>query len=212
MKVRDPVSGFSHLGGLVLALLGAGFLVARCAPGRGVLVTSATYGLCLVALYFASSAYHLVAAGETVTRRLRLLDHSAIFLMVAGTCTPVFYGGLVGTARVVALSLVWAVAAVGIALKLTWRRAPRWLYTTFYVAMGWGVLLQWPQVSSRLPYGVLALLLAGGITYTVGAVVYAIKRPDPLPRIFGFHEIWHMFVLGGSALHFAAVLSLTGAR
>jgi hemolysin III len=212
VKVRDPISGFSHLGGLVLSLAGAGYLLARSTRDVGTFVTSATYGVCLVALYLASSAYHLVLAGETVTRRLRLLDHIAIFLMVAGSCTPILYGGLAGAARAAMIAGVWSVAAAGIVLQVVWRGAPRWLYTAFYVAMGWGVALQWPRMMATLPGAALVLVVAGGVTYTLGAIVYAVKRPDPLPLVFGFHEIWHVFVLGGSALHYAAIVSLAGAR
>ena len=87
-------------------------------------------------------------------------------------------------------------------------RAPRWLYTALYVAMGWVIVLRWSEVRQAVPAAPLALIVAGGVTYTLGALVYALRRPDPFPRVFGFHEIWHLFVLGGSALHFAAVAAL----
>ena len=211
--VKDPVSGFSHLAGLALALVAVPSLLlfAHAKHDTGRLVTSSAYGLSLIALYAASSAYHLVVAEARVSRRLRLLDHIAIFLLIAGTCTPFFYRAFDGTTRVAMLSLVWALAAAGIGLELTWRRAPRLLYTAIYVAMGWLVVVRWTMVVHALPAHVLALLVAGGITYTLGAIVYASKRPDPFPRVFGFHEIWHIFVLAGSGLHFAAVVTLANA-
>jgi len=206
MRVKDPVSGLSHLAGCVVALGGVAWLLVRGPHDVGTVLTSATYGICLVVLYAASAIYHLVIANEKVTRRLRLFDHVAIFLMVAGTCTPVFFRAFTGTTRVVMMLVVWSVALAGIAFKLLWREAPRWLYTTLYVAMGWGIVLQWSKL--LLPSGALALVLAGGVTYTVGALVYAIKRPNPFPNVFGFHEIWHLFVLGGSVLHFVAIAQL----
>ncbi len=207
-RVKDPVSGFSHLAGLALALVAVPCLlvVARAETGR--LVTSLAYGLSLIALYAASATYHLVIASERVTRRLRLVDHIAIFLLIAGTCTPVFHRAFEGTTRVVMLSVIWALAAAGIALEIMWRRTPRLVYTSIYVAMAWLVVVRWTIVVHQLPPLAVVLMLAGGVTYTLGAVVYASKRPNPFPLVFGFHEIWHMFVLVGSGLHFAAVVVL----
>jgi hemolysin III len=206
LRVKDPVSGLTHLGGCLVGLVGAAWLLAHGARDLGTVLTSAIYGLCLVLLYAASALYHLVIGDEKLTRRLRLFDHIAIFLMVAGTCTPVLFRATHGITRTVMLASIWSVALLGIAFKLLWRGAPRWLYTVLYVAMGWGVVFQWSKL--LLPSGALSLVLAGGITYTLGAVVYAIKRPDPFPDVFGFHEIWHLFVLGGSALHFVAIARL----
>lgn len=212
-SVKDPVSGFSHLVGLGLALVAVPCLL-RCASARcdpETLVTSSAYGVSLIALYAASSAYHLVVADARVSQRLRLLDHIAIFLLIAGTCTPFFHRAFEGKTRVVMMSVVWGLAVAGIFLKVAWRRAPRLLYTSIYVGMGWLVVVRWTTVVHRLPAAALALVVAGGLTYTVGAIVYATKRPDPFPQVFGFHEIWHMFVLAGSGLHFAGVVALARA-
>jgi hemolysin III len=203
--IKDPFSGLSHLVGGLVAIFGMGWLVARSGPTTGAMVTAWVYGACLVALYLASSAYHLVVASERATRVLRLIDHAAIFAMVAGTCTPVFYRALSGRTLAIVLGAMWGAAAVGIVFKLAWRGAPRALYTAIYVAMGWSSVLFAPALVSNLPRAALALVVAGGVTYTCGALVYAVKRPNPFPRVFGFHEIWHLFVLGGSALHYAAV-------
>lgn len=203
--VKDTFSGLSHLSGALVALIGVGLLVTHTRPAAGAIVCTCVYGACLVALYLASAAYHLVIASERATRVLRLIDHAAIFSMVAGTCTPIFYRAFSGRALVLVLGAMWAVAIVGIVLKLAWRRAPRFVYTAAYVAMGWSSILCAPALVSELPRAALGLVVAGGVTYTLGALVYALKRPDPFPRVFGFHEIWHVFVLGGSALHFAAI-------
>jgi hemolysin III len=207
MRVRDPVSGFSHLAGLALAAIGAGFVLARSHDAAS-LVTNGTYVVCLLTLYAASSAYHLVSGSDALVQRLRKLDHGAIFLMIAGSCTPLFVHAFDGAVRVAMLSAVWGLAAIGILVRVAFMHAPRALYTAMYVAMGWLVVVQAPRAVAALPAGVVALVVAGGVTYTVGALVYATKRPNPFPPHFGFHEVWHLFVLGGSALHYAAVLAL----
>lgn len=210
LGVKDPVSGLSHFAGLVVAIVAVSFLLGYVyARGdRARLVMTGAYGASLVALYGASSVYHLVLASPRVTRWLRLLDHSAIYLLIAGTSTPIFHRAFHGTMHTAMLGLVWGLAALGIVLKLAWRGAPRLLYTAIYVAMGWLVIVRWSDVVRELPAVVLGLVVAGGVTYTLGAVVYATKHPDPRPNVFGFHEIWHLFVLGGSTLHFAAVAVL----
>ncbi len=207
-RVKDPVSGFSHLGGCLLALVGFVALLVRARGHAGALASVCVYGVCLVALYAASSAYHLVIAGERMTRTLRLFDHIAIFLMIAGTCTPLYFHAFSGAARVIMLGGIWGAAALGIAFKIAWRGAPRALYTAVYVAMSWGMVLRGSALMAALPTAVWALVVAGGLTYTAGAIVYVARRPDPLPKIFGFHEIWHLFVLGGSALHYSAIAIL----
>jgi hemolysin III len=207
---RDPVSGYLHLAGLALSAVGACALMARAWGARSLLATCATYAIGLVALYGASSAYHLVSADDRIARRLRKLDHGAIFLMIAGTCTPIFFCAFDGTVRWAMLVAVWIVAALGIVLRLTWMGAPRVVYTAIYVAMGWMVLVQGRRALATLPPAVVALTLAGGVVYTAGAVVYGAKRPDPLPGRFGFHEIWHLFVLAGSSLHYGAIFVLAG--
>jgi len=205
MKARDPVSGYSHLAGFGLACAGVVVLLVRADHGGPSLATALVYAVCLLGLYAASAAYHLIPGSEAVMRRLRKLDHAAIFLMIAGTCTPIFWVAFEGGTRTAMLCGIWGLAAAGIAFRLLWLSAPRLLYTVMYVAMGWMVVVAGPHGLHALPRVVVALVVAGGLTYTAGAVVYAIKRPNPFPTVFGFHEIWHLFVLGGSALHYAAI-------
>jgi hemolysin III len=202
-RARDPVSGYTHLAGLILAAIGASVLLLRAWRS-----TFGVYAACVVILYGASSAYHLVPAREAVLARLRKLDHGAIFLMIAGTCTPIFARAFDGPVRAAMLGTIWAAALVGIVLRVVWMGAPRALYTVIYVAMGWLVVVQGPRALAALPVSVVALVVSGGVTYTLGAIVYALKRPNPFPRVFGFHEIWHLFVLAGSALHYGAVFAL----
>lgn len=206
-RARDPFSGYSHLVGLGLAIAGAGVLgvVARGAQLAAALVYAAT----LIALYAASSAYHLVNLGHDVTARLRRYDHAAIFLLIAGTSTPLFATALEGRARVLMLTAVWAMAIAGILFRALWVGAPRWLYTASYVATGWVVVLKWRAVVAGLPSSAFACLVAGGVVYSLGALVYALKWPDPRPGRFGFHDVWHVFVLAASVLHFAAIAIVT---
>lgn len=208
LRFKDPVSGFSHLFGLVLAGAGFAWLGASHGEDRGLDVVISIYCATLVTLYAASSAYHLLVVRERTTQMLRVFDHLAIFLLVAGTCTPVFWRAFEGATRTAMLAAVWGVAVGGIAVRIAWRSAPRVVQTALYVTMGWMVVVRWPDVHRALSPTVLVLVVAGGVTYTLGAVVYALRKPDPFPRVFGFHEIWHLFVLGGSALHFAAIASL----
>jgi hemolysin III len=209
MRARGPVSGYLHLAGLVLAAIGGLVLLSR-AGGAAALVTVGVYTACVIALFAASSAYHLAPADEATIARLRKLDHGAIFLMIAGTCTPVFFRAFDGAVRVAMLATIWGIAAAGIVLRLVWMGAPRAVYTIVYVAMGWLVVVQGTRAWAALSAPVVTLIVAGGLTYTAGAVVYALKRPDPLPDVFGFHEIWHVFVLVGSALHYGAIFALRG--
>ena len=204
---RDPVSGYSHLVGCALALVGGLWITLLAWRGAHPLAV-ATYAACSTALYAASSAYHLVDVGEAVTARLRRLDHAAIFLMIAGTATPLLAHALSGPGRTRMLVVVWGVAIVGALFRTLWLGAPRWLYTTAYVAAGWVVLFQWKAVVAGTPALVLAFVVAGGVVYTAGAAVYVSKWPDPRPGRFGFHEIWHLFVLAASTLHFVAVAAL----
>ncbi len=202
------MSGYSHLTGFGLACVGAVALIMRTEQRRASLAIALTYAVCLMGLYAASSAYHLLPSGETLRRRLRKLDHGAIFLMIAGTCTPVFWYAFDGSTRTAMLCAIWILALVGIVFRAVWLSAPRWLYTVMYVAMGWMFVVVGPGAFRALPVTVVALVAAGGVAYTTGAVVYGLKRPNPFPSVFGFHEIWHLFVLCGSALHYAAIAVL----
>ena len=199
---REPFSGYSHLVGFGLAAAGAIWLVLASSHHRA---AALIYSACLLSLYAASSAYHLVNLGEAVTLRLRRLDHAAIFLMIAGTATPILAQALSGTARTLMLALLWGTAALGVVFRFVWMRAPRWAYTAAYVGMGWLAAARIGDIAREVPHAALALIIAGGLAYTLGAVVYAIKWPNPLPKRFGFHEVWHLFVLVASVLHFAAV-------
>jgi hemolysin III len=185
--------------------------VATVHRSTATLATVIVYGVSLMALYAASSVYHLVRGGEALDRLLRRFDHCAIFLLIAGSYTPMLYAALEGAQRTVYLGIVWAIALGGIVMRIAWLGAPRWLYTAMYLGMGWIGVLEAGTFRRALPSDVIALVVAGGLTYTAGAIIYALKRPNLIPGRFGFHELWHLFVLGASVCHFAAVCVLTRA-
>jgi hemolysin III len=205
---REPVNGFTHLAAVLLACVGLIVLVATAAGAGRVdqLVAFGIFGSSLIALYLASSLYHLLPLSPAGVARLRKLDHVAIFVLIAGTYTPFCLLALEGGWRWGLLALVWSLALCGISLKLFWMGAPRWLSVLLYLGMGWIAVVAVPALLRTVPAGGMAWVLAGGLTYSVGALVYGLKRPDPVPGVFGFHELWHLFVVAGSACHFWAVL------
>jgi len=207
-KFREPVSGFTHLGG---AIASAGGLVALLFVGwQGVekFISVAVYGLSLISLFAASATYHLAKVKPTTQQILRKLDHSAIFLLIAGTYTPFCVNAFSGFFRWGLLGIVWSIALIGILVKVFWMGAPRWLNALIYVLMGWLGVSAVGQMTSTLPPFALAWLLVGGIIYTLGAVVYATKIFNFVPGKFGFHEVWHIFVLLGALAHFVAVMGM----
>jgi hemolysin III len=163
------------------------------------------YGGSLVLTFFASAAYHLIQARPEWIKVLRKVDHSAIYLLIAGTYTPFCYNQFAGFWRWGFLSLVWALALAGIVAKVLIIETPRWLTTGVYLAMGWMSVLMSGEMLRALPGGALVWLFVGGVFFTVGAVVYATKKLDLWPGRFGFHEVWHIFVVLGCLSHYIAV-------
>ncbi len=156
------------------------------------------YGLSMIELYTVSAIYHIGKWPERIRRRLRSLDHANIFVLIAGTYTPLCFNLLHGWVRPTILILIWSLALLGVALATLTLHTPRWLTAGLYVAMGWVVIFAFPAFLAVVPWAALVWLLLGGILYTVGALIYARRRPDPLPRFFGFHELFHLFVIAGS--------------
>jgi hemolysin III len=207
-RLREPVNGLSHLAGGLLAFVGLVVLLASAAStGRlDQIVAFGIFGTSLVALYLASSLYHLLPLSPAGVARLRKLDHVAIFVLIAGTYTPFCLLALDGGWRWGLLALVWGLALCGVSLKLFWMGAPRWLSVACYLGMGWVAVVAVPALLRTVPAGGMGWVLAGGLTYSAGALVYGLKRPNPVPGVFGFHELWHLFVIAGSTCHFWAVL------
>ena len=206
--LREPVSGLTHAAGGVLAVVGLGVLLATAAStGRlDQLLAFGIFGLSLVALYAASALYHLLPLSPAGVARLRRLDHMTIFVLIAGTYTPFCLLALDGGWRWGLLALIWSLALCGVMLKVRWMDAPRWLSVALYLGMGWIAVIAASELLRAVPSGGIAWVLSGGLVYSAGALAYGLKRPNPVPGVFGFHEVWHIFVLAGSACHFWAVL------
>lgn len=211
-RLREPVNALTHLGGAALSVVGL-VLLLRLSILNGTaydVVSFAVFGICLILLYLASGLYHALRVSAEGLLRLRRMDHMSIYLLIAGTYTPFCLGPLRGPWGWSMFGAIWGLALVGIAVKAFWMSAPRWLSVVFYVLMGWLVMIAFYPLLQVTPLTSVVLLVVGGVTYTVGAVIYALKWPNLLPGRFGFHEIWHLFVMGGSISHFLAVYYLVG--
>ena len=205
-RFREPVSGFTHLGGAVLAIPALIWLTYATHDEPAKMISMIVYGLSLIALYSASALMHLSFGSPRKLDRLRALDHAAINLLIAGTYTPFVYNVLTGSWRWGLLAAIWSLAVFGMAYKLLFAdRYHGHLSTISYVAMGWLAVIVLPQAITLLPWGALVLIVGGGVVYSLGAVVFALRKPNLHP-LFGAHELWHLFVLGGSLLHFIAVV------
>lgn len=209
-RLKDPASALTHFAGALLSAVGLGILVHRAVVAGTVwhLVSFPVFGTGLLLLYTASTLYHSLRLAPGPTAVLRRVDHIMIFVLIASTYTPFCLVPLRGPWGWSLFGTVWGLAAAGAVLKLLWLGAPRWLSVGFYLAMGWLVIVAvYPMVKTVPPTG-LVYLSTGGLFYTVGAIGYATKWPRLWPGRFGFHDLWHLFVMAGSLAHFAAVLSL----
>jgi len=202
---RPALRGCIHLVALVLALGAGPWLVTR-APHTSGRVALVVYALAMVALFGVSAAFHRVRWQPAARRRMRRADHATIFLAIAGTYTAVAVLALGGWARLLVLLLVWVGGAAGVALRQLWLDAPKWAIALPYVVVGWCALAVVPQLVHGMGGAGFALLLGGGASYTAGAVVYALRRPDPWPAVFGYHEIFHACTVLGAAAHFTAIV------
>jgi hemolysin III len=204
-KFREPVNGLTHLGAAAAALFGLFLLLYL---GRGSLTKQASlllYGCSLILMFSASAAYHLINSGPRSTRFLRQLDHASIYLLIAGTYTPICLYYFSGFWRWGLLAIIWLMALVGIGVKVFTINAPRWLSVGIYLLMGWLSIMGINVILQTLPAWALIWLVLGGLFFTVGAVIYMTKKPDLVPGIFGFHELWHVFVILGCLSHFILI-------
>jgi hemolysin III len=196
--------GVTHFWAVWFAAAGALVLVlfAASATAR---VAATIYGLGLIALFAGSATYHRWRWDPRWRPLLRRVDHSTIFVFIAASFTPVGILVLDGALATIVLVVVWAGALLGVFFSLVWIDAPRWLQAALYVGLGWVGVAATPQMLDRLGTAPVVLFGVGGVLYTVGAVVYALRRPDPWPLTFGFHEIFHAFVIGAAVCHFVAM-------
>ncbi len=204
---REPVNGITHALGAILSFVGLILLVYKALQLGSVshIVAFSMFGLSMVLLYTASSLYHSLPAKEKTLELLRKLDHIMIYVLIAGTYTPICLIVLEDSWRWGFFMTVWSLALIGILKKVVWMECPRWLSTSFYLGMGSLALFLFPILIEKLPLAFVVWIGIGGLSYVVGAVIYGIQKPDPIPDWFGHHEIWHLFVLVGTFSHFWAI-------
>ncbi len=202
ITIREPGSAITHYIGMMLSLFAAGKAEMSRTPSA--IMAMGIFILAMILLYAASTVYHALNVREGVLKVFRKLDHMMIFVLIAGTYTPVCMLVLDGATGMILLTVIWGIALVGILLKALWINCPKWFSSIIYIAMGWVCLLVFPLLLQRLSAGAFAWLLAGGILYTVGGVVYALKLKgfNGVHKYFGSHEIFHLFVMAGSFCHF----------
>lgn len=206
-NAREPFSSYSHFIGAVLSGAGLFILLIRLLFDQSVTgplaAAAVLFCLSLIALYAASSVYHYSGRGEIVLRRLKKLDHSMIYVLIAGSYTPIVLRFMPAPRSYAFLGVIWLIALTGIAIKLLWIDAPRLIGTALYLALGWAIAFDFGVVLS-MPTPAIALLAAGGLAYTLGGIIYITKKPD-LGHIIGFHELFHLFVIAGSLCHYVMV-------
>ena len=203
-RFREPVSGFTHLGGALFAIIGLVWLIGLTRDDTAKMITMVIYGVTTIIVYLASASLHLFNGSKKNIFRLRKVDHAAIYLVIAGTYTPFFYLLLNGGWRWGMLGFIWVMATAGMVYKLFFMKDGSHLSTVVYVLLGWSCILVAPMWLPQLPSQAVSMILLSGIIYTVGAVIFALDRPN-FHRHFGAHEIWHLFVLAGSSLTFATI-------
>ena len=203
-EVRPTWRGWIHAGTLPIAVV-LGIVLVSLADGVLAKLMCGVFFLTTILLFGGSALYHRFNWSPEVKAVLRRIDHANIFLLIAGTYTPVAVLGLPEPQRIMLISIVWGVALIGIAFRVFWLSAPRWLYVVLYLGLGWAALMYVVDFFRWIPVS-MTLVFAGGLFYTVGAIIYAMKRPNPWPKHFGFHEIFHACTLAAFLCHWTAVL------
>jgi hemolysin III len=207
VQPKPLLRGWFHAGAALASIIFTIVLLFLTADDPPRLVSMLVFGLTMVELYTVSAIYHIGRWQPRTHRVLRSLDHSNIFLLIAGTYTPLCFNVLNGWMRPASLITIWILAFAGVGVAVFALHWPRWVGTSLYFIMGWIAVIVMPAYIEKLGWGPVALLLAGGVLYTAGGVIYALKRPNPFPRVFGFHEIFHLFVIAGSAA-FALMITI----
>ena len=204
--VKDPGSAITHFIGMLMAIFAAVPLIIKAArePEPIYVISITIYAVSLILLYAASTSYHTFICSEKVTTILKKIDHMMIFVLIAGSYTPIWLVVLKGKVGVGLCALVWAIALVGIIIKMFFVYCPKWVSSVLYIGMGWTCVLAFGQILNALSPAAFVWLLLGGVIYTVGGVIYALKLPifNGKHKNFGSHEIFHLFVMGGSACHY----------
>ena len=207
--VKDPGSAITHFIGMLMAIFAAIPLLIKAArePSRIYIIAITIYAVSLILLYAASTTYHTFNKSRKVNTILKKIDHMMISVLIAGSYTPICLLVLGGKTGLILLTIVWAFAIAGILIKAFWVFCPKWVSSVLYIGMGWTCVLAFTQLLNSLSPAAFGWLLAGGIIYTVGGVIYALKLPifNSKHKYFGSHEIFHLFVMAGSACHFVVM-------
>ena len=210
--LKDPGSAITHFIAVILVLIAAIPLLIKAArePDHLHMIALSVFILSMMLLYMASTIYHSLDISDKANRRLRKVDHMMIFVLIAGSYTPICLLALKGNTGKFLCILVWTVALVGILIKALWINCPKWFSSVIYIGMGWLCVLAFSQIFHALSRPAFGWLLAGGIIYTIGGIIYALKVPlfNARHKNFGSHEIFHLFVMGGSACHFVTMFLL----
>lgn len=209
VKVKDPISALTHFIGAILSCVAVVSLVYKAIEmGSTVyIVTFSVFGASLVLLYSASTIYHTIDRPEAMTLIYKRIDHMMIFVLIAGTYTPICLIALHGPIGTTMLVVIWACAIAGIVMKALWIDAPRWIGTGLYILMGWLVVVAIYPIFKSMSIQGFEWLVAGGVTYTIGGLIYGLKWPLKNNKWFGFHELFHIFVLGGSVCHYIMIIA-----
>ena len=204
--IKDPGSAITHFIGMLMAIFAAVPLLIKAAhePSRIYIISITVYAISLILLYAASTTYHTIDRSERVNTILKKIDHMMISVLIAGSYTPICLLVLKGRTGIILLSIVWGIAVIEMLIKAFWVFCPKWVSSVLYIGMGWTCVLAFTQILNALSPAAFGWLLAGGIIYTVGGIIYALKLPffNTKHKNFGSHEIFHLFVMGGSACHF----------
>ena len=207
--IKEPGSAITHFIGMLMAIFAAVPLLIKAAhePSRIYIISLTIYAASLILLYAASTSYHTFDISPKVNTILKKIDHMMISVLIAGSYTPVCLIVLKGRTGIILLTIVWAIAIAGILIKAFWVYCPKWVSSVLYIGMGWTCVLAFTQILNNMSPAAFGWLLAGGIIYTVGGVIYALKLPifNSRHKNFGSHEIFHLFVMGGSACHFVVM-------
>jgi len=205
--MKPLARGYIHQAAFFIAI-GACIILIAQSHGARALFSTIIYSLTLTLLYGVSALYHCPTWSRGKYLLLRRIDHAAIFALIAGSATPICLLGLKGESGLRFCSTLWAAAVIGMLIVIFWTDAPKWARAFLYVVIGWLAFPYFPEIKSSLGITDLWLLLMGGIIYTVGALVYALKRPNPFPRVFGYHEIFHILIVIASGFHFSVIYNL----
>lgn len=204
--IREPFNSLSHLFAAIAAIFGTIYLLIVGWGQQNFWIPFLVYGMSVILLFTSSALYHFSNGDDKKLLKLRKLDHSAIYLLIAGSYTPICVYFFSGFWQWGLLTIIWSLAIIGIVVKLFIIRAPRWVTAGVYLVMGWLCVIGFNEIINNMPLGAIIWLALGGLFYTIGAIIYITKRINILPGVFGFHEIWHIFVILGALSHFILMI------